>query len=309
MDLAQITALASRQQGAFTHAQVIEHGGSHADIDRWLQRGSIERVHPAVYRFVGYPITWLNRLSAATLSIPGSVASHRSAAALWDLRGFDRAPIEVLVVRWSRRVRAPAGVIVHETKDLRAIDRTTLHGVATTTVVRTLVDLPAVVLTHKAGDALDHATRRDASMLRRVHARHLELARRGRPGTAALRTLLAERMDGDLVDSGFERRALQMITAAGLPPPTTQHKVVLPGIGPVYLDLAWAPILVAMECDSYEFHSDRRSFVWDRKRRRSLIELGWTVLEATYDEVRHHDRQLLAQLTTLLAPARPAEPA
>lgn len=306
MDLPQ---LAASQHGVFAHHQLADANATDRDLERLVRRGSVERVLPEVYRFVGQPTTFHQRLSAATLSIPGSFASHRAAASLWGLRGFDAAPVELVVARWARRARRLDGIIVHESKDLRPVDASTRAGIATTTLVRTLVDLPAVTTTRRAGDALDHAIRRDASILRRVQRRHLEVARRGRRGTTALRGLIAERLDGvELVDSGFERLAVEMVRDAGLPTPVSQHKVVLPGEDDAYLDLAWPEPLVALECDSYEFHSDRRAFAWDRKRRRLLLALGWTVLEATLAEVRARDRQLLRQLHQLVDPGNRPDP-
>ena len=227
------------------------------------------------------PASWHQRLAVATLSIPGSMASHRSAARLRRLDGFQRAPIELLVERGGKRRRQPRHAILHETLDLKAPDIDEVDGIACTSLVRTLVDLPAVAHEFRAGVALDQAIRQDPAVLGRVAERHREVARKGRDGTVVLRTLLAERGEGHIVDSGFERRALRLIQGSTLPTPVTQHHVV-DGDFECWLDIAWPGHLVAMECDSLRHHMGERAFRWERRRRRHLAALGWTTLEFTY---------------------------
>ena len=243
----------------------------------------------------GVPPSWTQRLSVAVLSCPGSLASHRAAARLRRLAGFEQAPIEVVVERGRHRQRSARGVVLHETKDLRGVDFDECDGISCTSLVRTLVDLPAVCHEFKAGVALDQAMRHDPAVLERVVQRHLEVARRGRTGTVALRSLLAERSDAELVDSGFERRALRLITGSALPRPVTQLQVV-DGDFQCWLDIAWPQFQVAMECDSLAHHQGERAFRWERVRRRHLKALGWTVLEFTYREVTQQGPMVLAEL-------------
>lgn len=297
--------LAARQHGVFSARQATDHDISVRQVRTWLGNGVVDRPLPGVLRIAGAPATWAQRVQTATLWLPGSMASHRTAAALWELRGFESAPVEVLVERWTRRQRPP-WLLVHETKDLVGGDLDERRGIACTSLVRTLVDLPAVTHLTKAGDALDHAARYDTSLLPRVRTRHLEVARRGRNGTVKLRLLLTERGQGrDLVDSAFERRALRLIAAGELPRPVTQHQVV-DGEFTCYLDLAWPDHRLAMECDSVEHHLSVRAHHWDRERRRRLTRLGWTVLEFTHFDVTKRGPMVLHELGLHLAkPRRP----
>lgn len=295
--------LAAQQHAAFTLDQARAAGLTDDQVRGLVARGVAERAAPAVYRLRGVPPSWRQRLAVATLSIPGSMASHRAAARLRRLDGFDRAPIELLVERGAKRRRQPRAAVLHETLDLKAPDIDEVDGIACTSLVRTLVDLPAVVHEFRAGVALDQAVRVDPSVLHRVGERHREVARKGRDGTVALRALLAERGVGELVDSGFERRALRLISGSHLPRPVTQLRIV-DGDFECVLDLAWPDHLVAMECDSLRHHMGERAFRWERRRRRGLVALGWTVLEFTYREVtregpmviRELDRHLCAKL-------------
>lgn len=287
--------LAASQHGVVRSDQALDLGITRARFRTLQRNGVLVRCLPEVFRLRGMPETWEQRLSAATLWLPGSMASHRAAGSLWSLRGFESAPVELLVERWDRRQRPP-GVLVHETKDLVAGDVSTRGRIPCTSLVRTLVDLPAVVHEFKAGVALDQAMRRDPTVLARVGARHREVARRGRNGTTKLRGLLAERGVGDhKVDSGFERLALRLIADAGLPVPVTQFQV-RDGELVCYLDVAWPDRLVAMECDSLEHHLSEAAFRWERKRRRLLSGLDWTVLEFTYREVTQEPDMVAREL-------------
>ncbi len=281
MELFEIAAV---QHGVFSVQQARDNGYSAARMRTLVRQNLITPHLPRVYRVTGSPNTWYRSVWAASLCVPGSLASHRCAARLWGLDGFQAASVELVLQRWDRRRRLPY-VTVHETKDLVGGDHETVDGIPCTSVVRTLVDLPAVVHEFRAGVALDQAFRRDPTILKRVRSRHQEVARRGRNGTVKLRTLLEERgMGEDLVDSGFERRALRLIKNSALPSPVTQHQI-RDGNFVCYLDLAWPAQRVAVECDSIEHHLSVAAFRWDRERRRRLNRLGWRVLEFTYKDV------------------------
>lgn len=291
--------LAARQHSAVSREQARELGLSDDQIDHLLHRGVLARTAPRVYVLRGTAPTWRQRLMAAILSIPGSMASHRAAARLRLLEGYEAAPVEILVVRGRKRRRAPRGAILHETMDLKAKDLDEVDGIPCTSMVRTLVDLPAVSHEFRVGVALDQAHRRDATVLARVHQRHLEVARRGRDGTVKLRALLAERGHGERVDSGFERKAPRLILGSGLPQPVTQHHVV-DGDFEAWLDLAWPEHRVGMECHSYEFHSSVKAVQHDARRRRRLADLGWSIREYSYAEVTQQGPMVLRELGRLL---------
>ena len=294
--------LAARQHSAFSLPQALELGIGRRRLHRMVGRGAIVRAAPSVYRMRGVRPTWHQRVMVATLSIPGSMASHRAAARLRRFDGFELAPVEVLVVRGRNRRRALRETILHETMDLKATDVDEVDGIPCTSLIRTLVDLPAVVHEFRAGVALDQAIRREPALLGRVAQRHREVARRGRDGTVALRALLAERGEGELVDSGFERRALRLILDSHLPRPVTQHLVV-DGDFTCRLDIAWPDRKVAMECDSLRHHTGERAFRWERERRRRLTALGWSVLEYTYREVTQRPAMVIRELGAELATA------
>jgi len=275
---------AAQQHGLLTYKQLRQFGVADATIAGWVQRERLERIAPSVYRVAGAPDTWSQRVMRAVLDSNGW-ASHRTAAALQNLDGHNGSVIEVVVERWKRSSRRD-GYKVHETKDLRGVDLTTCNGIPCTSVVRTLLDLPAVEHRFRAEQALDDAYRKDPTVLPLLRERFLQVARRGRNGTTVMRGFLNERPGGFIATgSDFEKLALRAIEGAGIEKPVKQHKVE-DGDFMAYLDLSWPHLKFAMECDSLRHHFSKAAFEWDRRRRRRLKALGWEVTEWTYEEVK-----------------------
>jgi hypothetical protein len=298
VDFAPLTSLAAGQHGCFSTPQFLALDLSRHQLKRLRQKGLVGPTdHLGVHRVTSAPVTWCQRVMAATLSMPGSLASHRTAAALWGLDGFGPGKIEVIVEHggWLDR-----NVIVHQSKDLVGGDRDERSGIPCTSLVRTLVDLPAVTWELRCGQALDHACRNDRSVLTRVRARHLEVARRGRNGTVMLRAMLERRGMGDrLPDSGFEAKALHLITEACLPEPVLQHRV-RDGDFLAFIDIAWPDQMVGMECDSLAYHFGELAHQRDRMRRRRLKALGWDIYEYTYQEVDQQPTTVVRELRDAL---------
>jgi hypothetical protein len=300
VDFTPLATLAAAQHGCFTSPQLAELGISRHQLKRLGGRGLIVPAdYRTVYRLTSAPPTWRQRVMAAVLSIPGSLASHRTAASLRSLDGFAVAGrIEVITEHgtWRRR-----NVTVHQSKDLVFGDRDVVDGIPCTSLVRTLVDLPAVAWELRCGQALDHARRKDRQLFERVLARHLEVARRGRDGTVMLRALLERRGVGDqLTDSGFEAKALHVITEAGLPEPVPQHQV-RDGDFVAYIDLAWPDAMVGLECDSLAYHYGELAHQGDRTRRRRLTSLGWDIYEYTYQDVHRNPDTMVRELRKALS--------
>src|ERR687898_3063044 len=96
----------------FTEAQIVYRKESR----RWLHQ------HLGAYYMAGAPPSWKGDLLAACWAGGfRAVASHRSAAALWNLAGGRRSMQEITCPRW-RRARH-AGLVVHETKAFDSVGR------------------------------------------------------------------------------------------------------------------------------------------------------------------------------------------
>ena len=142
---AEHAALAARQEGVASLAQLVAIGFTASAIHKRASSGRLHRVHQAVYSLA--PPELLSRdgrFMAAVLACgPGAVVSHRSAAALHELRATARSGIEVTVPR--ENIRVGEGVQIHRSRTLTAADVTTVKSIPCTTVARTLLDLAAVL--------------------------------------------------------------------------------------------------------------------------------------------------------------------
>gem|GEM_PF-6164736 len=94
----ELTELAASQYGVFSRLQAREYGLGEDAIAWRIETRRWELLHPNVYRIAGTPESWRQLLQAACLAHDGrAVVSHRSAAALWNMPGFEPAIVEVLV--------------------------------------------------------------------------------------------------------------------------------------------------------------------------------------------------------------------
>src|SRR5436190_13842512 len=97
-------ALAARQHGVITRAQ-LHCAEIPEDSIRWrVGAGSLELVVTGVYRLGGATRSWEQRLAGACLwGGPGACASHRAAGALWGFDGFGPGAVEVSTPKQTRR--------------------------------------------------------------------------------------------------------------------------------------------------------------------------------------------------------------
>jgi hypothetical protein len=287
---------ARRHQATISTQAAKELGIPISSLVTWKRQGRL--VQPAAETFViaGAPSTWHQRVMVAAAST-SAWASHRTAAALWQLDGADTRHIEVLTLHGCGRARERW--TVRETRRLHAVDLDEVDGIPCTAVARTIIDLAAVAHPFAVAQALDSACRRWPEMLEMTTRRFLEISGRGRKGTRLMRALLDERLGrGRFTQSAFETLALRLVRSIGLPEPLLQHQV-RDGDFLAYLDLAWPAIKWGIECDSLAWHSGKRAHEWDRQRRRQLKQLGWDLVEVTYDDVTKRRQRTAEQLRTL----------
>ncbi|GAA4087071.1 type IV toxin-antitoxin system AbiEi family antitoxin domain-containing protein [Nocardioides kongjuensis] len=111
----QVQALLDLQGGVVSRSQALDAGLSRHDIDRMLRRHEWSVVHPCVYVEHTGPLTWQQRAWAAVLACWPAALEGRSAIRAHEgpgRHGAQTHPIEVVVAR-NRRIRSPAGVVVH----------------------------------------------------------------------------------------------------------------------------------------------------------------------------------------------------
>src|SRR5690348_13724778 len=109
----RIEAIARGQHSLFTRDQTATVGFRQSQIEHRLEIGRWSERHHLVYALLGAPDDDPTRLHAAVLAAePHAFASHRTAAALYGLPGFDLArPAHVTVADHWHRDRTPA--VVH----------------------------------------------------------------------------------------------------------------------------------------------------------------------------------------------------
>jgi hypothetical protein len=239
------------------------------------------------------PATWRgNVLAACWAGGFRAYASHRSAAALWDLPGARRDVVEITCPRW-RRSRHQA-LVVHETKAFHHIDIVQVDRVPVTSPARTLVDLGAVCRPSVVEMAVDRALNKQIVSrddLERVLRR---LGRPGRNGVGVLRSILRQR--GSTLGrsaSPMETRVLQVLRRHGLPTPELQYQIVCHGSLLACADAAYPEWRLAIEYDSDEFHTGVHERRRDSDRRNALIRADWLQVTAHAGDIASGGTQLV----------------
>lgn len=244
--------------------------------------GRLHRVRRGVYAVGAAPLSFEARLMAAVLACgPGAVLSHRSAAALWGIRGS--TPEHIDVTAPAAGGRGHRGIAAHSAIGLRTSETTRCGGIPCTTVARTLLDLAENGHRRGLERAIDRAEEFRLLDLRTVgdvldHAS-------GRRGAPLLRAVVAEYAAGDaLTKSELEERFLELCGQAGVPRPRVNAWLTVDGHA-MQVDFLWPAARIVVETDGYRFHNSRRAFETDRRRDQSLALAGWTVLRFTWRQI------------------------
>jgi very-short-patch-repair endonuclease len=273
-------------------------GFTSGEIDGCIKRIEWVSVDYGVYRAATTGSTWRQRLMAACLAGP-AVASHRSAAALWDLAGFAPGIIEVTAVRHRRR--KPSGVVWHESVRLEERRTGVIDGIPVTDPARTILDLGAVVDLARLLTALDDAVRRRLVSLEGL--RH-ELARWDprRRGSARVRRAVAARVGEPIPASTLETEFTTLIERFQLPRPCRQWPIRDDdGCLLARVDFAYPAARLVIEIDSLRFHAGPEDWREDLKRQNLVIARGYRVLRFTADDLRRRPDQVNATIRTALS--------
>jgi very-short-patch-repair endonuclease len=278
-------ALARRQHGVITRAQLLALGFTDEAIKHRLREARLHPVWRGVYA-VGRPeLTREGTWMAATLTCNGAL-SHSSAAALWQLRPQTGGSIEMTVAP-ERRVRA-RGVVVHR----RKAEVTTRKGIPVTSLVQTFVDIS----TRLTADDLEAAIN-EADLRGLTNPERLRRALNGRRGAKRLSTLL-DRRTFVLTRSRLERLFIPIARQTGLPKPETRAWV-----NGYEVDFYWPELGLVVETDGLRYHRTPAQQAADRRRDQThtaegLIPLRFTHAQVAYE--REHVKATLAAVTARL---------
>jgi very-short-patch-repair endonuclease/predicted transcriptional regulator of viral defense system len=295
----EIATIAARQHGVISTHQLLSLGLTRSAVNQRAAAGRLHRVHPGVFA-VGHPIVSREgAYMAAVLACgPGALLSHRSAAALWDLRRSERPRVDVTAP--GRRRRAIRRIEAHRSRTLGPRDATCVKNIPCTSVARTLVDLAEVV----DGRALERACEQ-AEILNLFNADALEDAlvrARGRHGAPRLRAVLGAAVPAETpTRSELEERFLAVCRAARLPRPEVNAWIPLASGEGVEADFLWREQALIVETDGHATHGTRRAFERDRRRDQRLALAGYRVIRFTWRQVASGPGEVAQTVGQLLA--------
>ena len=289
----RVAAFATHHHGIFRIEDLREMKITRVQRRHRVESGCWRVVYDGVYSIAGAPRSWTGDLLAAVWAGGDpALASHRSAAALWNLPGGRRDQVEITCPRW-RRAQEP-GLLVHESRRLQDVDRSEEQGVPVTSVERTIFDFAGVGGFTTVDLAIDNALRRGLTDHARLHDTLTRLARRGRAGTQLFRMALADRdPDTRLSESERERLLFRMLRRHGFPMPVAQYEIRDESGNVVARpDFAYPDLKIAIEYDSFQEHTGKLALVRDSARRNAQVALGWAPITATAVDLRRGGGQL-----------------
>jgi predicted transcriptional regulator of viral defense system len=297
-----LVALAIRQHGVFGLDQIAELGLSPSAARDRVASGRLHRIHHSVYSVV--PLTLLGRngryMAAALACGPEAVLSYRCAAALHEIRGTDRAKIDVTVR--GRSYRKHAGLDVHRSTTLTPADVTVVDAIPCTTVARTILDLAQVIKSRPLERALDQA---EILQLLDLDALLDQIERNRTRGAAKrLRAVLDQHYVGSTPTwSELEEALLAACRRAGLPMPEVNALIDPHDSDPtaIRVDFVWREQRVIVETDGHQTHSTRQAFEEDRLRDQRLAVAGWVVIRITWRQLTQRPSEVTDRIAQLLS--------
>ena len=286
-----IARIANRSHGVVTRKELVRAGVTRRELGRRLERGSLIRVYPGVYR-VGHraPSTEAAYLAAVRACGEGALLSGPAAAHLWGLIKGSAPPPHVTTPT-ERRV---PGILTSRCRHLDSRDAAIRNGIPITTVPRTLTDLAAVL-----GEADLARACHEAGVRYRTTPRHVDAVLGRRPtarGASKLRAILHG--DAHVTLSKLEQRFLELLAEAGLLLPQTNRVA-----GGRRVDARWPEQRVTVELLSYRFHNSRHSFEQDHRRAREARARGDRFRSYTYEDVFGDSAAMLRELRELIPEA------
>jgi len=281
-DLPGLAAVAARQWGVVTRAQLTDVGLRDRGISDWVQSGRLRRLYRGVYAFGHDRLRLEGRWLAAVMACgPGAVLSHRDAAQLWELRGSNSALIDVTVPSQNGRVKR-AGIRVHRSGRLATEEICERCGIPVTTVARTLLDL---------ADVLDRqALRRavtEAEYTQRFDLTTLIAVVQNNPGRGGAKLMRA--VEGKLhrTRSPLEERFLGLLERHRVEEP--ESAVWIEGYE---VDFLWRQANLVVELDGLSAHATREAVRRDRKRDRVLWRAGIRTMRLTAGDLKEPEAVL-----------------
>lgn len=279
-----VIAFAQRNLGVFSTREAVALGMSRSTLQRRVDEGVFVRVGRGMLALPG-TATRSDLKMRAALRLLNGVVSHESAA---KIHGFEPIPeAEPSITVSHRSTHSFPGVKVHQSTDLLETHVEEIDGMRLTSAVRTLVDLAKVLGPKRLERVVEHALLTGKVDLKEFVELVAALARKGKPGMKALKTIIHQRLVGIAVsDTHLEREFYKLLKAAGLPLPTRQFHA--PWLKPLNgrVDFAYVDLKIVIEADSRRWHLQFDAFETDRSRDNAAQIAGWMVLRITWRMIK-----------------------
>jgi hypothetical protein len=282
---AQVAQLAGSQFNRISRRQLNEIGLTDAAVSRWVGSGRLIAVEEGVFAVMPLRVDddW-GRWMGATLTAPGSVLSHASAANAWGILSLAEA-LTTVTRPGSGGPRRIGGILAFRSSTL--VDEvTTIDGIPITSIPRTLLDLARTVSGKALARAVREAVRLEHTTLAQLGDRLGDY--RGRRGSRRLAQVLARYAGLPLerARSGAEITALEILRSADRRLPRLNVR-----IAGEEADLSWPDARVIVEVDGRPFHLDRGE---EARKQRCWERAGWVVRRLSSDDVYERPHLLLA---------------
>jgi very-short-patch-repair endonuclease len=273
-----LLVLAADQRSCVGFWQARDLGASQTEIGRlrrstlWMPMGK------RVLLVAGTTRDQRTDTSAAVLAAgPGAVLSHTSAAALWDLPGYNLLPATLSQVAGRAWRRGPLGM-VHDLVVVPSRWTTTLDGIRVVRPELAVYQLCATVHPDRAARTFDTAWAKHLLSGASGRACLDDLAASGRDGTTVYRSILDVRgRDYVPPTNNLEGRMAQLATQAGI---NLRRQVELGGeTWDGRVDFVEDDVRLVVEVQSERYHSALCDRMADEMRRQKLEDDGFYLLE------------------------------
>jgi very-short-patch-repair endonuclease len=294
MDERRLAALARRQGGLVSTAQLEACGLSRSGVRHRVAAGRLFRVRRGVYALGPVLDSWSSYWSAVlAVGVETAALSHWSAAAAQGFAPADRGRTHVTVPVCGGR--SAAGLRIHQARNLRAGDLVRVRGLRATGPARTVLDI--------AGEADDGVVRRvirEAEFVGALRPGHLTAAidgRGGHPGVGRIRRVDPHTVESALGQTPLEDELDALIQTTALPEPHRQYRLKGPLGDDFRADFAWPEFRLIAEADGRSAHVRVSAMTSDRRRDAEMAAAGWLTMRFTRAQVVVTPEEVRRQLT------------
>jgi very-short-patch-repair endonuclease len=248
-----------------------------------------------IYLLSGAPRTWEQRLQAAILDHPGSLAAGRSAGSLHGFEGFRQSRPEILVPFEGNARSSLARVI--RSRHFDVVEAEEVRGYPTTSVAETILTLSLREHPPTIERIIDNQLARGKVTIPDFHPiiDRLQFARQ--PGLGALRRIVAARADDAYQPPTTELEHLlyRVLDRPEVPGYTRQLPIAYPQMDAT-VDAYIGVWRMITEADGRRWHTRKADFERDRERDNAAAAAGIVVVRFTYKMLRYKPEECLKTL-------------